>query len=162
MNTDSRARNWDCSFIENKQVSCFGRFSLNHYLSRFLCGDVALRECRSVSRVQLELARLGIDKSNTLANDLNQTLAQYQQAKDVMLQANVMSLNVLCSVHRLLMPKHEKAGAIRDKQNWLGESREKAVYIPPKADEAKALINEWVQDFNGTDFSNVKTAIESY
>ena len=69
-----------------------GEFSLNAFLTRFLCDDPALKECRHVCRMQLGLSILGIDTGDSHAQLLHTTINYYQSAKEVITVNDIITL----------------------------------------------------------------------
>ena len=149
----------DTQFVEG---TCFGNFSLNQFLSRFLCGGPALKECRSVSRLQLALVDVGFADVSAQATLLYCTIQRYELAKQQIVKNAHITEELLCVINKLLMPDRLNAGKIRTAQNWVGQSLEKATYIPPAPESIAQRLSDWLEEVNSPNFNGIDKAISCY
>lgn len=140
----------------------FGDFSLNKFLTRFLCGGPALKECRQVSRLQLALVESGIDVGNLHANLLHNTINQYCLAKQKIMSSAVVSKETLCAANKIILPNRKNAGQIRTTQNWVGQSLKEATHVPPAPEHLHKLLDDYIQVLNTTGEEGLDKAVSLY
>jgi Fic family protein len=144
------------------QTETFGDFSLRKFLTRYICGDSALKECRQVSRNRLALAAIGLNTTDIHAILLHNTIERYEQARNMLIQKKSISIETLCEINGLFTADKKFSGKVRTSQNWIGKSLDKATYTPPPADHLPELLNEWLDFTNAIKANSHPLAILSY
>lgn len=126
----------------------FGDFSLRKFLTRYICGGSALTDCRQVSRTRLAIVSAEIDTADVQATLLQNTIKLYEEAREMMLNCQVISIENLCEINRVFTQGLKLGGAVRTSQNWIGESLDDATYVPPPPEQLPELLKEWLHFTN--------------
>lgn len=137
----------------------FQCFSLSQLSDRFICGGSALTVSRGVSRKRLSLVEIIPDYPDFEAQQLVKDIQAYRNAKIVFYSADKMTSDILLKAHKEFYSNKLEMGEFRTTQNWIGQSFEKAVYIPPPPDELEQRLQEWYDLVNVT-ASSVEDAIK--
>jgi len=126
-------------------------FVLSLLADRFVCGGSALTMGRGISRKRLALIDALPTYPDKEASLLSKEIAAYRRAKSVLNSEQSLNTKTLLQAHACFHSKKFKMGRIRTTQNWIGESLEKARYVPPSPGEITPLLSEW---FNGVNSEN--------
>jgi Fic family protein len=137
-------------------------FNFECWSDRYLCGASALKESRDVTQVQLLLHSLQPTYSNALTTCLHHDIHKYRQAKSTLTKSRYLTSSLLLKAHRELMPAEREAGRYRLKQNWIGKSRDKAVYVCPPPHKIGLLLEDYFVGTNQTIQPTVSNAIVDY
>ncbi|SMF43782.1 Fic family protein [Pseudobacteriovorax antillogorgiicola] len=123
-------------------------FSLEYFLFRFWCGDSALREDRYVTRKRLALQAVGVDNGDRDALRLNNQIRAYQQAYELVLNADNVTLDLICRINGLVCTQHKESGRIRSSQNFVGKRDNQPVYVPPSTGALPDLVDDLISYIN--------------
>lgn len=128
-------------------------FDFASFSSRYLCGDIGLREARGVSRMRLALQACGIPSSDVAARALNEQARAFDEAVDLLSQ-RPLTLELLKQANRLLL-ENQRAGEIRRSQSWVGKRKDGsgATFIPPAAEDLDELMQDLLDYINQSDDS---------
>lgn len=131
----------------------FGSFELKEFdirlfFSRYLCGGVALKECRHISRKRLALANLNLIPDDIEANLLNYSILQYHKAVNDFSTVDKLGVEVLCQANKRFWQKGKRFGVIRKTQNGIGKSLKKISYTPPAPKDLTKLLEDVCKECN--------------
>lgn len=115
-------------------------FDYSLFLSRYMCGGVALTESRTVSRQRLELVKLGVAEHDIAAVKLHEDIVRYRKAITDFSTANEITVELLCKANGRFSQRGKPFGKIRKTQNWVGKSIENASYLPPEPQKLDSLL----------------------
>lgn len=147
--------------IPHSQSNPTSEFSIERFISRYLCGDEALKSLRKVSRTRLYLADINIKKDDTEAYLLKRSIHRYQRAMHDFLCHQTISINTLLQVHKTLLGSQANAGKIVTAQNWIGKTPQQATYVGAPLPQVKQQLSLLVDFLNSQDKSNIYTLLSA-
>jgi Fic family protein len=115
-------------------------------LTRYLCGGEALKGYRQVSRTQLALASADIGYFEPKAANLSVDVERFSSATNYLL-SHGLTRGSVCHTNCFIR-KTEDSAQYRYEDIWIGKTKKKAKYIPPKAVEVESLMDEWFNRVN--------------
>ena len=137
------------------------KFDSKTFFSRYLCGNLALQNLRSVSRYRTSLVAIGEAVEDVEATALYNRTCEYRQAVKYLSQCDVYSADTLKIGHSFF--KTDKlSGEFRYTQNWIGPSRENATYVPPAHTEVIDKIDVLISFINHHAKVDTRTAKLAY
>lgn len=92
---------------------------------------------------------------------LSKEITHYRNAKSTFISANNINTKVLLQAHQHFYSSKFKMGQFRTTQNWIGESIERAVYLPPPPEKLASLLQDWCELSNAR-VHTAEHAIECY
>jgi len=141
----------------------FGDFSISAFISRYLAGNSSLREARLVSRKRLALVASEVGYLDAQAVQLHQQIQRYQQAKQILIDSPVHTLDAICKLNGLIAPEQKGSGKLRQRQNWVGgKTPFIARYVCPPPEAVAALMDNWLTFINATSYSPEAIAITGH
>ncbi|MEM5497738.1 Fic family protein [Paraglaciecola mesophila] len=133
--------------------------NLQCFTSRYLAGGFSLKEGRAISRKRLSLMRLGLKRSDELAESVTLQSERYRCALQS-LRKRPLTLVTLCEVHKSLDPHHHNGGHFRDVQNWIGgSSPDNAHIVPPPPEKVSGLMTDWINYVNDIEQISIEDII---
>ncbi|MEJ6498309.1 Fic family protein [Pseudoalteromonas lipolytica] len=137
------------SFYHNE----VGTFSLQRYLSRYLGGGCCLEESRRVTRQMLLLSECKFVDVSPYTLALN--LQNNKYIKSVQHLQKSQSIKSIQQVNNILTDN--SSGQIRVAESWVGPSKKKAIYLPPKPSKLASYLKKLESYLNDSmDSSEVK------
>ena len=116
-----------------------------------------------LSHRRLEEARFELGGARGTARAIVRNIESMSAAIDLGMNANVLRVDDLLSIHRTLMSTERDrdiAGVLRTEQNWIGggNTPRRAEFVPPPPDRVPALVDDLIAFCNRSDLPAVVQA----